>query len=63
MAKYSVTLYCEVGKTYEVEANSAEDALEKAYDLDKDVPLSEYNYIDRDGYCVHDEKGNIVDEV
>ena len=62
MAKYNVTLYCEVGKTYAVEANSAEEALDKAYELDNDVSVSEYYYVDRDGYCVHDEQGNIVEE-
>lgn len=59
MAKYQVTLYCEVAKTYEVESEDADKALEQAYKMDNDVPISEYSYIGGSGYCVQDEKGNI----
>lgn len=62
MAKYNVTLYCEVGKTYEIESDSPEDAMEQAYKMDNDVPISEYSYIGTSGYCVQDEKGDIVIE-
>lgn len=62
MAKYRVTLYCEVAKTYEVESEDADMALEQAYELDKNVGLEEYEYVDTDGFCVKDEDGDIVRE-
>lgn len=62
MAKYRVTLYCEVAKTYEVESEDADKALEQAYELDKNVGLEEYEYVDTDGFCVKDEDGDIVME-
>lgn len=62
MAKYRVTLYCEVAKTYEVESEDADRALEQAYELDKNVGLEEYEYVDTDGFCVKDEDGDIVRE-
>ena len=62
MAKYRVTLYCEVGKTYEIDAEDADKALEQAYELDKNVGLEEYDFIDSDGFCVKNENGDIVEE-
>lgn len=62
MAKYRVTLYCEVAKTYEVESEDADMALEQAYELDKNVGLEEYEYVDTDGFCVKNEDGDIVRE-
>lgn len=62
MAKYKVTLYCEVAKTYEVESEDADKALEQAYELDKNVGLEEYEYVDTDGFCVKNEDGDIVME-
>ncbi len=62
MAKYRVTLYCEVAKTYEVESEDADMALEQAYELDKNVGLEEYEYVGTDGFCVKDEDGDIVRE-
>ena len=62
MAKYRVTLYCEVAKTYEVESEDADTALDKAYELDKNVGLEEYEYVDTDGFCVKNEDGDIVRE-
>ena len=62
MAKYKVTLYCEVAKTYEIESEDADMALEKAYELDKNVGLEEYEYVDTDGFCVTNEDGDIVRE-
>ena len=62
MAKYKVTLYCVVGKTYEIESEDPDKAAERAYELDKNVGLDEYGYVGSDGYCVEDEKGNIVSE-
>lgn len=62
MAKYKVTLYCEVAKTYEVESEDADMALDKAYELDKNVGLEEYEYVDTDGFCVKNEDGDIVRE-
>jgi hypothetical protein len=62
MAKYNVTLYCEVAKTYEIESDSPENAMEQAYKMDKDVPISEYSFNGENGCIVQDEKGNIVAE-
>ena len=62
MAKYKVTLYCEVGKTYEIESEDADKALEKARELDKNVGIEEYKYIGSNGFCVMNEDGDIVRE-
>jgi len=62
MAKYKVTLYCNVAKTYEVDSEDADKALEQAYELDKNVGLEEYEYVDTDGFCVKGENGDILME-